>query len=343
MGAKIPSGAVRLSVEPVAGGMDTGSPARSLGEELGRPERVEVRGGTLAFWRRGRGGVPLLLVHGWPSTRRIWVRNVAELAARGFDVIAPDLRGFGDSDCGADGFHDVVAHSLDMIFLLRERLSLDRVVAAGGDLGAGVVQDMSIRSPGLVSRLVVFTGPLPNVPGRRERVARWRSENSHAFRPATEPDVLMSELSTPEERTAYVAQYYDAWSPTGAFDEDGLAYLTEPFSDPAKLRASFGTYESLIDPAKRTGPSMIRANDTPTLIIEGLSDPRRHSSFGEHAAGVFARHVGPFGVAGSGHFLQWEAAGIFNDAVTMFCADLLGPERWRLSLESRTSEAVPAS
>jgi pimeloyl-ACP methyl ester carboxylesterase len=70
------------------------------------PERVVVRGGTLAFWRMGHGGVPLLLVHGWPSTRRIWARNVADLAARGFDVIAPDLRGFGDSDCGADGLHD---------------------------------------------------------------------------------------------------------------------------------------------------------------------------------------------------------------------------------------------
>ena len=45
--------------------------------ELGPPERATVRGTRLAFWHLGRGGVPLLLVHGWPSTRRIWARNVA--------------------------------------------------------------------------------------------------------------------------------------------------------------------------------------------------------------------------------------------------------------------------
>src|SRR5260370_25551754 len=81
-------------------------------------ERVVVRGGTLAFWPRGHGGVPLLLVHGWPSTRRIWARNIVDLAARRFEAIAPDLRGFGDSDCGADGLPDLVAHNLAMAALL---------------------------------------------------------------------------------------------------------------------------------------------------------------------------------------------------------------------------------
>ena len=250
--------------------------ARLLDAELGEPQRAEVRGGTLAFWRKGHGGVPLLLVHGWPSTRRIWVRNIADLAARGFDVVTPDLRGFGDSDCGADGLHDVVAHSLDMATLLQERLGLDQVVAAGGDLGAAVIQDLSLRFPGLVERLVVFNGPLPNVPGRMDHLppTRRRLEDSHGFRPATEPDLLVAELATPEAKMAYVAEHYQTWSPDGAFVEGDLAYLTEPFVDPTKLRASFGTYESLLHTEARTGRSMIHANDTPTLIMEGLSDPR---------------------------------------------------------------------
>src|SRR5262245_56571245 len=112
---------------------------------LGAPEYATVRGGRLAFWHLGHGGVPLLLVHGWPATRRIWARNVTELAGRGFEVIAPDLRGFGDSDCGADGLHDVVAHSLDLAALLQDELGLVRIVAAGGDLGAAVIQDLSLR------------------------------------------------------------------------------------------------------------------------------------------------------------------------------------------------------
>ena len=285
-----------------------------------------MRGGTLAFWHLGHGGVPLLLVHGWPATRRIWARNVTDLAARGFEVIAPDLRGFGDSDCGADGLHDVVAHSLDMAVLLRDHLGLEGVVAAGGDLGAAVVQDLSLRVPGLVDRLVVFNGPLPTLVDRTAHLPRdeRRFEDSHGFRPATEPDVLIAELATPRARMDYVAAHYRAWSPAGAFDEEDLAYLAEPFADAAKLRASFGTYESLIDPGKRSGRSMITANDVPTLILVALADPCCVPAFGQRAALVFTRHAGPFGILDAGHFPQWEAASIMNDAITMFCADRLG-------------------
>jgi pimeloyl-ACP methyl ester carboxylesterase len=107
-----------------------------------------------------------------------------------------------------------------------------------------------------------------------------------------------------------------------------------------KLRASFGTYESLIDPGQRTGRSMIAANDTPTLILVALADPCSYPAFGQRAAIVFARHTGPFGILDAGHFPQWEAPKIMNDAITMFCAGRLaargtaGPGRVRSSARS---------
>jgi hypothetical protein len=61
--------------------------------------RVPVADGlSLAFVREGVGGMPLLLIHGYPETKRIWWRNIAPLAAAGFEVIAVDLQGVGDSD-----------------------------------------------------------------------------------------------------------------------------------------------------------------------------------------------------------------------------------------------------
>jgi pimeloyl-ACP methyl ester carboxylesterase len=59
--------------------------------------RAEVRGIETAFVREGAGGFPLLLVHGWPETMRIWWRNIRPLARAGFEVIVPDLRGFGQT------------------------------------------------------------------------------------------------------------------------------------------------------------------------------------------------------------------------------------------------------
>jgi pimeloyl-ACP methyl ester carboxylesterase len=96
------------------------------------------RGFAQAYIRKG-SGVPLLLVHGWPETKRIWWRNVDRLAAAGFDVIAPDLRGFGESEVGPDGFHDVVAHSRDLYALVHDELGIQRVVACAGDLGGPVI------------------------------------------------------------------------------------------------------------------------------------------------------------------------------------------------------------
>lgn len=76
-----------------------------------RVHRAEARGVELAYFREGAGGYPLLLLHGWPETKRIWWRNIVPLAAAGFDVLAPDLRGFGDSALAPGGEYDAVTHA----------------------------------------------------------------------------------------------------------------------------------------------------------------------------------------------------------------------------------------
>ena len=81
-----------------------------------------VRDGVdIAYVRAGEGGFPLLLLHGWPETKRIWWRNIEPLAAAGFEVIVPDLRGYGDSGLAPDGFYDPATHALDMHALVTRR------------------------------------------------------------------------------------------------------------------------------------------------------------------------------------------------------------------------------
>ncbi len=106
-------------------------------------------GVAIAYDHAGGGGFPLLLIHGWPETRRIWSRNIEPLAEAGFEVIAPDLRGFGDSGLAPDDRYDAAAHARDMQALL-EHLGHDRCVVSAGDLGGVVAQDLSLRFDGLV-------------------------------------------------------------------------------------------------------------------------------------------------------------------------------------------------
>jgi len=125
-------------------------------------QRAEVRPGVeLAYWREGVGGTPLLLVHGWPETKRIWIRNVATLAAAGFEVIVPDLRGFGDSGLAPDGCYDLAAHARDLHGLVTDVLGHARIATCGGDIGGGVLQDLALRFPGLVSGQTLFNTVLP--------------------------------------------------------------------------------------------------------------------------------------------------------------------------------------
>jgi len=286
-----------------------------------------VNGVRLAYVREGAGGTPLLLVHGWPETKRIWWRVIAPLAAAGFEVIVPDLRGFGDSDISPDGFHDVAAHSRDLHALVHDHLGHDRIVAAGGDLGGPVIQDLSLRFPGFVERLVLFNSPLPY---EREAMAGLRTRPPRAvidyfIRQGTDPDGLMGDLPTPAERERYVATFYTSrlWAHPDTFTDEEVSFHTAPFADARHLRASFGAYEATFSESSRSEPPLLGLNPTHALLLYGPSDHVIPPDFDRVAAIVFPDHVGPFLLRDTGHFVPWEASAVFVSAVRAFCRDLL--------------------
>ena len=110
--------------------------------------RHTSRGFAQAYVHEGVGGVPLLLVHGWPETKRIWWRVIEPLAAAGFEVIVPDLRGFGESDVAPDGFGDVaVLEPRPARPGARPPRATTRWWLVGGDLGGPIIQDLALRFP----------------------------------------------------------------------------------------------------------------------------------------------------------------------------------------------------
>ena len=288
------------------------------------------RGFRQAYVRRGEGGHPLLCVHGWPESKRIFWRVIEPLAEAGFEVIVPDLRGFGDSDLGPDGFHDVASHSRDLHALMAS-LGHERFVVLGGDLGGPVIQDLALRFPDAVERMVLFNSPLPflreHMSGLRTRPPRESSD--YFIRQGTEPDLLALELRTAEERIRYIATFYTSrfWAHPGAFDTDEVAFHAAPFADAAKLRASFGGYESSFSASARSEPTMLTFNDNVrALILFGTSDHVIYPDFDRMAATVFPDHVGPYLLRDCGHFVPWEAPHALVSGTSALCGDLLlGP------------------
>jgi pimeloyl-ACP methyl ester carboxylesterase len=290
-------------------------------------KRAAPRGVEIAFVREGEGGYPLLLLHGWPETKRIWWRNIAPLAEAGFEVIAPDLRGYGDSGIDPDGHYDAATQARDAEALLRE-LGHERCVACGGDFGGVVAQDLSLRFGGFVERLVLFNTIPPVLPDSPAEVPREvRAAADYFVRQGRDADGLAAELDTPEKRRRYVAQMYGPrfWAAPGAFEPEDVDFMTEPFGDAEHFRSSLAIYEY----AMRTRewvetPLMREPNPTPALILYGPEDHVIPRDFPQRMEAAFPERIGPFLVQDAGHFLQWERPDVLNPAIRYFCRDLLG-------------------
>lgn len=294
---------------------------------------ASVRGVELAYVREGAGGFPLVLLHGWPETKRIWWRNIEPLAAAGFEVIVPDLRGFGDSGLAPDGFYDIAAHSRDVHALVTDALGHERCVTCGGDLGGVILQDLGLRFDGLVARQVLFNTIPPIISdaygaaGIDSDVPReTRQAADYFMRQATDAEALAAELDTPEKRRRYVAGMYGHrfWAAPGGFTDEEIDFMVEPFGHAERFRASIANYESALGRRDVSEPPrFIEPNPTPTLVLYGPEDHVIPRSFPRRMEVAFPERVGPFVVEGAGHFMQWERAPVLNQSIRYFCSDLL--------------------
>lgn len=128
--------------------------------------RVVTNGTELAV-RVSGAGAPLLLLHGWPHTGRIWDR-VRPPRRR---TVVPDLRGLGDSRPADDGF-DAATAVADLIGLL-DTLEIDTVEVAAIDASVPTAFLLGMWHPARVTRLVLMEGTLPGLAGRFDTPPWW--------------------------------------------------------------------------------------------------------------------------------------------------------------------------
>ena len=283
----------------------------------------------LAYVREGIGGYPLLLIHGYPETKRIWWRNIEPLVAAGFEVIVPDLRGHGDSDLSESDTYDLVTYSRDLYALVHDVLGHKHVGVIGGDVGGVVAVDMVHRFEGFVDALCFFDTVPPMVIdayvaagidiGSIKAIADGPT-GDYRRRQGGEPDVLAAELNSPALRRAWVAAMYGPrlWASPGTFSDADIDFMTEPWADEARLRAGWAVYQLGYGRTAEEFPILDRTVDVPTLLFYGADDQVVGPDFIHCCEVAFTNRVGPLVLAGAGHFLQWERADIFNPTVSMF-------------------------
>lgn len=128
---------------------------------------ARINGLSMHYVEQGSGPT-VVLCHGFPHLWFSWRHQLAALAAAGFRVIAPDMRGMGQTDAPGDkSAYGVAAITADLTGLL-DHLGVERAVFAGLDFGAFAAYDLAQREPERVAAVIGVENPAaphnPDVP-----------------------------------------------------------------------------------------------------------------------------------------------------------------------------------
>lgn len=209
-------------------------------------QKIAVSGGVSIRVRAAGDGPPVLLLHGYPQTHVCW-RKVAPILVRaGYTVVAPDLRGYGDSDKPASSpdhaTYSKRAMAADQVAVMRA-LGFERFLLAGHDRGARVGHRMALDHPEAVERLAVLDiAPTATMYATTNR--EFATGYYHWFfliQPAPLPERLLS--ADPE---FYLRSKLLGWSKgnAAAFEDEAVAEYVRCFRDPACISATCEDYRA---------------------------------------------------------------------------------------------------
>jgi pimeloyl-ACP methyl ester carboxylesterase len=186
------------------------------------------------------GGPPVLLLHGFPDSWRLWRHQIPALAAAGHRVIAPDLRGFGKSGKPA-GVEDYRMRTLvtDVVGLL-DALGVGRAAVVGHDWGASLAWVLAMYLPDRVGRLAAVSVGHPQAYATAG-LPQWRFSWYMLW--FLFPGV--AEQALPEDDWAL----FRRWAWRGAEQDPDAERQIADLSRPGALSAGLNWYRANIDPA----------------------------------------------------------------------------------------------
>lgn len=267
--------------------------------------RVAGDGVELAVLDEGEG-CPVLLLHGFPDSSRLWRHQVAVLSAAGMRAIVPDLRGFGESEKPEAVQEYAVARSVaDMVAVL-DALAIDRGHVVGHDFGAVVAWVLAALVPDRVDRLVAMSVGHPATGQLRTMEDREKAWYQLLFQ---FPDVAEALLQRDDWKL------FREW-----LREDGDIehYLTD-LSRPGALTAGLNWYRANLAPKlelqRRTPPPAVAAA---TLGLWSSGDnyltEHRMIRSGEHVTGAWRYER----IEGASHWMQLDDPDRVNELLVEF-------------------------
>jgi pimeloyl-ACP methyl ester carboxylesterase len=268
-------------------------------------------------------GPPVILLHGWPYDIHAFLEVAPMLAAKGFRVIAPELRGYGATRFrSADTFRNgqPAALALDTVALM-DALKIERAILAGFDWGARTADIVAALWPQRCQGLVAVSGYLigsqaaGQMPLPPEAELQWW----YQFYFATE----RGRVGYTRNRGDFAKLIWRIASPQWRFDDAEFARSAVAFDNPDHVDIVVHNYRWRLGLAKGEGrydeiEARLAAAPTisvPTITMEGDANGAPHPDPSAYAAKFTGRYAHRLIRGGIGHNLPQEAPRAFADAV----------------------------
>jgi pimeloyl-ACP methyl ester carboxylesterase len=267
---------------------------------------ITANGINFAYLTEGSGPLVLLL-HGFPDNAYTWSHQIPALAAQGYRVVAPFLKGYAPTEAPAVGGYDKAALVDDISALVRQLSPDQPSYFVGQDWGAIIGYALLAAYPERFKSAVLMAVPHPAEVAKSLLIPKHLHRSFHwwFFQMKDLPEAALS-----HDDMAFIDYLWSYWTTEGYTDEAHIRSVKDTLKQPGVLSASLAYYRAMFD-ASKTDPThgsvralMSRPIRVPTLALCGADDLRAELM---HDQGAYFEAPYTFKLIDrAGHFLHRE-------------------------------------
>jgi epoxide hydrolase 4 len=266
-----------------------------------------------------QGSGPLIvLLHGFPEFWYSWRYQIPFLAEHGYSVVAPDLRGYNDTDKPRKGYD--VPTLLEDIAGLIKGLGQERAIIVGHDWGGVLAWAFAIYYPHMTRRLIVMNAPHPQAMLRESRTLKQLRKSWYFFffQIPWLPEALLL-----RNRANEIGRMLNGVAlQKAAFPPEVTAIYQQAMSKPGAMTAALNYYRQLFRRLPAPATEEHTHVSAPTLLIWGEQDIALGIEL-TYDLEPWVEHIEVKRIPDSGHWVQQEKP----DAVNQFMLDFLQEDK----------------